>query len=378
MKTNLNRYAILALMLFASNIAHSQTVDVQYLSPKIINAGNYKFIRFGTASSYQAGFMYNETNANYGDGDDFSIFTYGNRDLTLRPGNGNLIVFPSAGGNMGVGTTSPSSKFHVKTGNSNGLPHGYSKVTVEHSENAMISILTPSDKVSYFGFADTDDAFVGGIQYSHSTNDMAFRVNNYSNGSLVIKSNENVGIGTNSPSEKLHVAGNAALIGDIIMDYGKSLMVDTDWSGNGEAKILKTGWESGRDDYLDFYVPGNNSVNQTARLSILQSGSVGIGTTTPTEKLEVNGTIRSREVKVETTGWPDYVFEPNYKLRSLEEIEKFIKSNNHLPEVPSSAEVEENGIALGEMNALLLKKIEELTLHIIEQEKRIKKLEDEK
>ncbi|MEQ9404096.1 MAG: hypothetical protein RIM99_10945 [Cyclobacteriaceae bacterium] len=83
-------------------------------------------------------------------------------------------------------------------------------------------------------------------------------------------------------------------------------------------------------------------------------------------QFEVDGTIRSKEVKVEASPWPDYVFTDNYNLPSLEEIEKFIKSNNHLPEVPSATDVEENGIALGEMNALLLKKIEELTLYLIE------------
>lgn len=105
------------------------------------------------------------------------------------------------------------------------------------------------------------------------------------------------------------------------------------------------------------------------------TGSVGIGTTTPGNKLEVNGKIRSKEVIVEATGWPDYVFEAGYELPTLAEIEAFLKANKHLPGVPSAKKVEENGLSLGEMNALLLKKIEELTLHIIEQEKRIKKLE---
>ncbi|MEQ9404095.1 MAG: hypothetical protein RIM99_10940 [Cyclobacteriaceae bacterium] len=88
-------------------------------------------------------------------------------------------------------------------------------------------------------------------------------------------------------------------------------------------------------------------------------------------QFEVDGTIRSKEVKVEASPWPDYVFADNYKLPSLETLEAFIKSEGHLPEVPTAKQVEENGIALGEMNALLLKKIEELTLYTIQQENKI-------
>jgi hypothetical protein len=66
------------------------------------------------------------------------------------------------------------------------------------------------------------------------------------------------------------------------------------------------------------------------------------------------------------TNWPDYVFEPEYKLPSLLELEQYIKANKHLPEVPSAEQVKENGLSVGEMNAILLMKVEELTLHLIE------------
>ncbi len=105
-------------------------------------------------------------------------------------------------------------------------------------------------------------------------------------------------------------------------------------------------------------------------------GQVGIGTSNPRQKLDVNGTIRAREIRVEASPWPDYVFEEDYDLPSLDETEKFIAQHKHLPEIPSAKEVENNGIALGEMNAKLLQKIEELTLHLIEQDKRIKTLEN--
>lgn len=106
---------------------------------------------------------------------------------------------------------------------------------------------------------------------------------------------------------------------------------------------------------------------------ILLMSKVGIGTLTPQEALSVNGKIRAHEIKIEvgSANWPDYVFDASYSPASLSEIEDFIRLNKHLPEVPSAKEVEENGIDLGNMNMKLLKKIEELTLHLIEKEKQL-------
>lgn len=105
------------------------------------------------------------------------------------------------------------------------------------------------------------------------------------------------------------------------------------------------------------------------------AGKVGIKTETPGDyDLAVNGKIRSQEIKVETSGWADYVFEKDYKLPTLAETEKFIQKNGHLPDVPKASEVESNGISLGEMNKVLLKKIEELTLHLIEKDKILKQV----
>ncbi len=96
----------------------------------------------------------------------------------------------------------------------------------------------------------------------------------------------------------------------------------------------------------------------------------------------MEGSIGSREIVVESSGWSDFVFKSNYNLRTLDEVEKHINENGHLPEIPNEAEVNENGINLGEMDAKLLQKIEELTLYLIEQnkqnkeqQKRIEKLE---
>ena len=83
------------------------------------------------------------------------------------------------------------------------------------------------------------------------------------------------------------------------------------------------------------------------------------------------------EVTVETSGWSDYVFNKDYQLKPLAEVEQYVKENKHLPDIPSAEEVKDNGVNLAEMNALLLKKIEELTLYNIQMEKRISALEDQ-
>ncbi len=102
-------------------------------------------------------------------------------------------------------------------------------------------------------------------------------------------------------------------------------------------------------------------------------GNIGIGTENPVYKVDVNGTIRAKEVKVET-GWADYVFDKEYNLQDLSEVELFINEHKHLPDIPDAKEVEKNGVNLGEMNALLLKKIEELTLYAITQNKKVEEL----
>jgi hypothetical protein len=113
---------------------------------------------------------------------------------------------------------------------------------------------------------------------------------------------------------------------------------------------------------------------------VTQGGDVGIGTVNPDAKLTVKGDIHTQEVRVDMTGamqGPDYVFEKNYNLLPLSELETYINQNKHLPEVPSAKEMEANGLNLKEMNLILLKKVEELTLHLIEQQKEVKSLRTE-
>lgn len=114
---------------------------------------------------------------------------------------------------------------------------------------------------------------------------------------------------------------------------------------------------------IDFFTEG------THRLTITRAGNVGIGTINPQNKLEVNGTIRTKEVKIEATNWADFVFNKDYRLPTLKEVENHIKAKGTLPDIPSEQEVMKNGIDVGEMQAKLLQKVEELTLYVIELKK---------
>jgi len=120
-----------------------------------------------------------------------------------------------------------------------------------------------------------------------------------------------------------------------------------------------------------------NTSDNIERLRLDKDGNLLLGTTIARgEKLSINGGIRAHEIKVETSNWPDYVFKTDYKLPTLPETEQFIKQHGHLPEVPKASEVEADGVSLGEMNKILLKKIEELTLQVIELNKKVDRQEE--
>ena len=165
----------------------------------------------------------------------------------------------------------------------------------------------------------------------------------------------NVGIGTQSPAYKLDIAGtanfsNAIINGQQIFHTGN---FNPALKANDAVVVHKTGNEalSGQKIFNDF---------------------IGIGAPyDPAYKLIVNGTVKARSVKVDPNNWPDYVFEKNYNLPPISETAQYIKDNKHLPGIPSAKEVSQTGINLGEMNALLLKKIEELTLYLIKQQERL-------
>ena len=119
------------------------------------------------------------------------------------------------------------------------------------------------------------------------------------------------------------------------------------------------------------------SQNNTENIFITPNGNLGIGKKNPKDKLEVNGQIHAKSVKVDLKEWADYVFNDDYDLIRLREIENYINTHGHLPEVPSTSQVQNEGIDLGQMNILLLKKIEELTLHLIEKEHQVQGLQNQ-
>lgn len=202
--------------------------------------------------------------------------------------------------------------------------------------------------------------------------------------------NGNVGIGTALPNGLLDIQKTTLNAG------GQSVVniVGSTWAGDGASLVLNQLWN---DRYYKTIIDnfgGNNAqtgsglriqtsfwdgskVYTTTPFVLTPTGDLGIGTSNPDSKLAVNGTIHSKEVKVDMTGWPDYVFKKGYDLPTLEEVEKQINEKGHLENIPSEKEVVENGLNLGEMNAKLLQKIEELTLYNIQQSKEIQVLKKE-
>jgi len=191
---------------------------------------------------------------------------------------------------------------------------------------------------------------------SGSTN---LRIRTYNGGTLTeamsILSNGNIGIGTVTPARPLHInSSNGGIVRLQSPTAVWDLQSDAFYNGNFGV-VNYTGGSV--DATKSFVINGTN-------------GYFGIGTSLPDQKLTVKGIIHAQEIRVDlSVPGPDYVFEKKHKLPTLEEIKSFIDQNKHLPEVPSAAEMEKNGVQLGEMNMLLLKKVEELTLYVIELKK---------
>ncbi|MBQ4804514.1 hypothetical protein J8L88_16760 [Aquimarina sp. MMG015] len=210
--------------------------------------------------------------------------------------------------------------------------------------------------------------------------------------SLKINENGNIGVGISNPNQKLEIFNPNPFNSNMEAESQDHISLSSNDPGNGNyfggitwktgdrrrASIVATR-EHSDSDYvgLAFFTKGTDGPGPIYEsMRITRYGNVGIGTTNPDMKLTVKGNIHAEEVKIDLNiPAPDYVFKESYNLRSIEEVENFIKKNSHLPEIPSAKEFEQNGVMQAEMDMNLLKKIEELTLYTIDQEKKIKKLE---
>lgn len=251
-------------------------------------------------------------------------------------------IFNNNAGNVGIGTNNPSTKLSIQTPiNSTGWTH---------TGGADSIIVTEG---------------IGGVSASIGTiTNHAFRIHTNGVGKLSIYPAGEVVVGSNSSGS----FGKFTVVTPN-NSYGISHISD-------QGNILATNI-GGTSAGIGTFSPTNMRIfcGGLSRIFIAQAtGNVGIGTDNPTYKLSVLGNVRCTEAVVET-GWADYVFDEKYKLRPLDEVEKFIRENKHLPNIPSAKEVKENGLHLGDTQKRMMEKIEELTLYLIEANKRIEKLE---
>ena len=179
----------------------------------------------------------------------------------------------------------------------------------------------------------------------------------------VYVSGVNVGIGTSNPTAQLTLA-------DIYNAGGKNLQVGNDIYLSDIDQANTLGIYGVQNDDVGSIKLGGNGPRLYGK-----NGKLGIGTTNPTETLTVNGNLLCEQIEViENVPASDFVFEEDYPLMSLRDLEAFVKENHHLPEIPSAEEFKSNGYNMNDMDDLLLRKVEELTLYIIELEKEVKSL----
>ncbi|WP_264535495.1 tail fiber protein [Flavobacterium sp. N1736] len=292
--------------------------------------------------------------------------------------------FPATG-HVGIGTTVPSQllSLHGSHSDSKFLLHSIGKGDDAGQADLMLWASEPGLTYSGVGIGNNVNNYFGvnllnpargGSYIRLLDNSMSFNVVSSAGvdkQAIGINTEGNVGIGTTNPSN--------------IQGWSRVL----DVAGIHDSKILATSenasYKVGIFSHNENWYGGGGFVgtesnhslhlitNYNVKMSILTNGNVGIGTLNPTSKLTVAGNIHAQEVKVTVNAGlvPDYVFANDYKLKSLSEVEDYIKENSHLPEIPSAAEIEKNGLMLAEMNLSLLKKMEEMTLYMIEQNKQI-------
>lgn len=292
-------------------------------------------------------------------------------------------IFVSTGGKVriGTGTTSPAYDLEV-----NGT-------TV--SANLRISgLASTTQKILTVGtggqVSSTDvSTFADNMGDHTALQNINLNGNKIVNGSsgiggIFVSTNGFVGVNNVNPLQKFHVLDGNILISrsrpkelgstNGCLYFGDVVSANEPYGRWGIEYV-----NSENEGYgLNFWKPSVTGQSlENGCLFLANNSNVGIGTTNPSEKLTVNGKVLAREVIVTNDGrmWPDYVFSPDYEMMSLAELETYVNEHHHLPDVPSAIDVQEEGVSVGEMNAILLQKIEEMTLRMIEMEKRIVELE---
>ncbi|WP_272149508.1 hypothetical protein [Tenacibaculum aiptasiae] len=325
-------------------------------------------------------------------------------NVITKSGNNINALNINSDGFVGIGTTTPKTSLQIEQNNDG----------TRTSVKDLVYLTTNHSDVGYNGFGtgivdyrrtyqnSTPHAVnrISFIERGHSTADrggaITFSTKTLSSGSAAplermrVDYNGNVGIGTTTPSAKLDINGGHLYVGDEVFEnptsWGQTINIDD----NVHSRILIEERNTGVKTSLWAHTGGNARVgtvsnhdfgimtNNSAKVMVKNNGDVGIGTTdTKGFKLGVNGKIAATEVKIAAyANWADFVFEKEYNLETLKEVEKYIKEKGHLKDIPSAEEVRQNGFYLGEMDAKLLQKIEELTLYTIQQEKKIKEQEE--
>lgn len=281
-------------------------------------------------------------------GANLSLNGPGNNSFKLRS-DGN---FSFTGNNIGVGTFTPIAKLDIrktKAGDTQTLLN--IGLTNNAQSRVKLGIEDWHGVLSIFDAADTEDIKLdaGGNSYINSF----------------------LGVGTTDPKATLHVQHSWRPT--VLLTYNHESNAN---NGNGMAMEYHEGAKA-----LKFYSTTNYNEWEKTLMTLKNNGQVGIGVTTfPSDqgyKLAVDGKIICEEMKVALSqSWGDFVFDKEYDLMSLENVENYISENSHLPGIPSANKVESDGLELGEMQRLQMIKIEELTLHLIKQNELIKTLSE--
>lgn len=284
---------------------------------------------------------------------------------------------------VGIGTNTPDHLLQIGNG----------------SVPVSLSLRGPDGTTNTGVIAFEDEQGVNGhwFRFYHNALDNRLTLSSYERAQIMSfkRATGNVGIGVAEPLAALHLKKMDFMISDEATDL-INLRIDatscgagirfTRWMEDVNNQIFQNafiGQFENSENYSFGIATGSSTTgDQNAlnmALTVLLNGNVGIGTITPDAKLTVKGDIHTREVNIDLEGVlaPDYVFEKDYNLLPLAEVEAYIHENKHLPDVPSASEMDTNGLNVKQMNLLLLKKVEELTLHLIEQEKKLIKQQDE-